>query len=82
MSYYEHYYNPEGEKTLRRYSRPVSLARFDSLNWMTSEEDLWMIGEYLCTIPHITILPPALTRKRRFMDQRLYQAGMVGGVKE
>src|SRR5262245_47734309 len=27
MSYFEHYYNPAGEKTLRAYSRPVSLRR-------------------------------------------------------
>ncbi len=29
MSYFEHYYNPAGEKTLRTYSRPVNLKRFD-----------------------------------------------------
>ncbi len=29
MSYFEHYYNAAGEKTLRAYSRPVNLARFD-----------------------------------------------------
>ena len=29
MSYFEHFFNPAGEKTLRAYSRPVSLARFD-----------------------------------------------------
>src|SRR6478752_7460841 len=31
MSYFEHYYNLDGEKTLRAYSRPLSLARFDNL---------------------------------------------------
>ena len=36
MSYFEHYYNPKGEKTLRSYSRPVSLRRFDRMNWMTA----------------------------------------------
>ena len=36
MSYFEHYYNAAGEKTLRAYSRPVNLARFDSLAWMTT----------------------------------------------
>src|SRR3954465_6787047 len=29
MSYFDHYYNPAGEKTLRAYSKPVNLARFD-----------------------------------------------------
>jgi hypothetical protein len=36
MSYFEHYYNLKREKTLRRYSRPVNLARFDSIGWMTA----------------------------------------------
>jgi hypothetical protein len=31
ISYFEHYYNLRGEKTLRRYSRPVNLVRFDSI---------------------------------------------------
>src|SRR5581483_9562374 len=46
MSYFEHYYNPAGEKALRAYSRPVNLSRFDSIGWMTAEEDLWAIQEY------------------------------------
>ena len=31
MSYFEHYFNPAGEKTLRAYSRPVNLRQFDSI---------------------------------------------------
>ncbi len=40
LSYFEHYYNLRGERTLRAYSRPVNLARLDSRHWMTSEEDV------------------------------------------
>jgi hypothetical protein len=77
MSYFEHYYNLNGEKTLRAYSRPVSLARFDRIHWMTAEEDLWKIPEYLYTISHTPILA---TRKRMWMDRRLFDAGTVGRV--
>ena len=76
LSYFEHYYNLDGEKTLRAYSRPVNLARFDSLHWMTTEEPLWPIPEYLCEIKHIPIFS-SLTR-RMYMDERLYKAGLVG----
>ena len=41
MSYFEHYYNLRREKTLRNYSRPVNLRRFDRIGWMTAEEDVW-----------------------------------------
>ena len=76
LSYFEHYYNLRGEKTLRAYSRPVNLARFDSIDWMTSEQPLWVIPEYLCTISHTPIFNG--NTRRMYMDQRLYQAGLFG----
>jgi len=78
MSYFEHYYNVKGEKTLRAYSRPVNLARFDSINWMTSEEPLWAIPEYLCEIKHTPIFNGTI--RRMYMDERLYKAGLLGRV--
>jgi hypothetical protein len=80
MSYFEHYYNLRREKTLRRYSRPVNLRRFDALGWMTAEQDVWAIPEYLCTIAHTALLPPALERGLARVDARLYRAGRVGLV--
>jgi hypothetical protein len=75
LSYFEHYYNLAGEKTLRAYSRPVNLARFDPINWMTSEDPLWAIPEYLLEIKHTAIFQPT---QRMYMDDRLYKAGLVG----
>ena len=62
MSYFEHYYNPAGEKTLRTYSRPVNLTRFDRIGWMTAERDVWEIPNHLCDIPHTPIFPPRAWR--------------------
>jgi hypothetical protein len=76
LSYFEHYYNLKGEKTLRAYSRPVNLARFDRINWMASKEPLWAIPEYLCTIKHTPIFNGIA--RRMYMDERLYKAGLVG----
>ena len=75
LSYFEHYYNLAGEKTLRAYSRPVNLARFDSIHWMVSEQPLWTVPEYLVEIKHTAIFQPT---KRMYMDERLYKAGLVG----
>jgi hypothetical protein len=77
LSFFEHYYNLKGEKTLRSYSRPVNLSRFDSIGWMTSEEPLWAIPEYLCEIKHIPIFE---STRRMYMDERLYKAGLLGSV--
>src|SRR5216117_3412406 len=43
MSYFNIYFNLRGERTLRRCSRPVNLARFDELNWMTTEKPIWLL---------------------------------------
>lgn len=80
MSYYPHYYNLKGELTLREFSRPVSLARFDRINWMTTEEELWEIGEHFYTVPHSRVLTTELERKRRMLDRRLFEAGLVGAA--
>ena len=78
MSYFEHYYNRKREKTLRTYSAPVKLTRFDHLNWITAEEDVWPIPEYLMTIRHTPLLRPGLAKKLGKVDDRLFAAGMVG----
>jgi hypothetical protein len=51
------------------------------MNWMTTEEELWEVCEYFCVVPHSRVMPPQAERKRRRMDRRLYEAGMVGAVK-
>ncbi len=80
MSYYAHYYNLKGELSLREFSRPVNLSRFDRTGWMTREEDLFDIGDYFYTVPHSPVIPVAMTRKRRLLDRRLFDAGLVGSV--
>jgi hypothetical protein len=80
MSYFEHYYNLAAEKTLRGYSRTVNLRRFDRIGWMTSEEDLWAISDYLFEIPHRPLLSAGAASRLSRVDERLYGAGMFGSV--
>jgi hypothetical protein len=78
MSYFEHYYNLAREKTLRNYSRPVNLSRFDRICWMTAEEDLWVIAEHLTQIPHTPLLRYSVGRRMARVDDRLFAAGLLG----
>lgn len=78
LSYFESYFNLRRQKTLRRYSRPVNLSRFDRLDWMTSDEDLWEIPQYLADIPHRRLLPPTIERRLSTVDRRMFDAGLVG----
>ncbi len=81
MSYFEDYYNPRGERTLRGYSQPVNLKRFDKQNWMTSEEDVWFVPEYLVKVKHSALFPHKVARALPRMDKRSYEAGMHGWVR-
>src|SRR5437016_9500953 len=78
MSYFNIYFNLRGERTLRRYSRPVNLARFDHLNWMTTEKPIWFIAEHLCEIPHTSLLTPAMEKNLTRLDRRTMSGEMVG----
>ncbi len=78
MSYFEHYFNSRGERTLRAYSRPINLARFDATGWMTAEDDPWQIPNYLTTIAHTPILPRRVAARLTPQDPRLKAAGEFG----
>ena len=78
MSYFDDYYNWDGERTLRAYSRPVSLARFDRMGWMTSEDDLWPVVEHLARIRHTPLLPRGVERRLPRLDERTYRSGLHG----
>ena len=80
MSYFEHYHNLEGEKTLRRYSSPMNLKRFDALHWMTSEEEVWEIPSAMGSLRFFSILPPGMARRLNLVDDRLRKAEKVGRV--
>src|ERR1700758_1788104 len=70
MSYFNIYFNLRFERTLRRYSRPINLRRFDRLNWMTTRKPIWFVAEHLCEIPHLALLTPAMERNLTRVDPR------------
>jgi hypothetical protein len=77
MSYFNVYFNLRWERTLRRYSRPVNLSRFDRRNWMTTEKPIWFIAEHLLEIPHISLLTPAMEKNLTRVDPRTIKGEMV-----
>jgi hypothetical protein len=78
LSYFELYFNVLGEKTLRSYSRPLDLSRFDGHEWMTAEKDLEWVGERLDALPHYPLLDEEMARHLHPVDRRLYAAGLLG----
>jgi hypothetical protein len=78
MSYFNLYFNMRRERTLRTFSRPVNLARFDPLQWMTTEKPIWFIVDYLLEIPHTKLLRPGVAKRLHRIDDRLYRAEVLG----
>lgn len=77
LSYFEVYFNLRRERSLRTFSRPVNLARFDRLEWMTTEKPLWFVAEYLFTIKHFNLLRPGMAKRLYRLDDRSFRAGCV-----
>ena len=78
LSYFDAYFNLRRDRTLRTYSNPVDLRRFDARGWMTSEKDVWFIPEYLLTISHRPLLEPWMRRALHRLDARSFKAGLTG----
>ena len=78
LSYFDVYFNMRRERTLRTFSNPVNLARFDRLGWMTTDEQLWFIAEYLFAIRHFPLLKPAMAKRLHRLDDRSFRAGCLG----
>jgi hypothetical protein len=82
LSYFNTYFNLRGERTLRRYSRPINLGRFDRDDWMTSDRSVWFIANYLCEIPHIPLLTPFQIKHLTRVDRRTFAGELVGHRKK
>jgi hypothetical protein len=78
MSYFNLYFNLRRERTLRTFSRPVNLARFDRLQWMTTEKPIWFIVYHLLEIPHTKLLKPGMAKSLHRIDKRLVLGETLG----
>jgi hypothetical protein len=78
MSYFEQYYNVKREKTLWGYTPPLNLRIFDKFGWLINDEPLDLISQRLDQMRKIFILSSKMRPKLSPVDQRSFQAGLVG----
>lgn len=76
MSYFNEYFLDSGKKTMRSFSKPFSLLRFNSM-WLTAKHDLWHIGAALDDAQHIDILPARTGNMLRKADAVEIRAGKI-----
>ena len=82
MSYFDVYFNPLGDKTMRSYSLPLDLSQFDGRRWMTTDKDLEYIGDKLNVIKHIPVITRGMIRRLNRADEDLVKAGLLGAKPE
>lgn len=77
MSYFHEYFLDNGRKTLREYSEPFDLSRFDGRDWMTSKKHLFFIPVALDRAKHRKILTPKQIQNLRPADRIEIEAGKI-----
>ena len=78
MSYFDVFYNLARQKTLRGYTLPLNLARFDRLHWLTEDAAMDKIADGLDTVRKIQVVAPSQIEALSLVEERLSQAGLVG----
>ena len=78
LSYFEDFYNVDGQKTLRSYTRPLNLQALDKLGWMWSDAGVDAVERHLSQMRKIPLLSAAMVADLSPVDKLSYQAGMLG----
>jgi len=81
MTYFESFYNVKREKSLRSYTIPLNLTRFDRYNWMQADENLERISDALDEVRTVPVLTRQMIRNLSPVDSRSYRAGLLGARK-
>jgi hypothetical protein len=67
MSYFNEYLDQHGKKTLRSYSKPVTLSKLGH-EWITSEKNVWEVPEFLIKTKHYEILTKKQIKNLKIAD--------------
>jgi hypothetical protein len=78
MSYFEWFFNLHGQKTLRSYTRPLDLSKYDQVDWMTSDRGADVIEKRLMQLKRIPLFPEETAAHLNPVDALTKQAGMLG----
>lgn len=82
MSYYDFYFNVLGDLSLRSYSLPLNLSKFDKNEWATTDDDLEYIGDKLEITRHFPVIPANIVAKLNKADKKLIEASLLGSNEE
>ena len=82
MSYFEDFFNVNGVRTLRGYTAPIDLRRFDKLNWLCDDAGADAIERSCKTARRYALITPEMAGELVPLDAREYAAGTLGSNPE
>lgn len=82
MSYFDFYFNLNGEKSLRSYSPALDLSIYNSRKWSTTDDDLEYIGDKLESMRHYPVVDDMMIKNLRKASESMMKAGMLGSNEE
>lgn len=77
MSYFEQFYNVNRVKTLRTYTLPLNLARFDRLGWEYTQEGADAIEKALLARKRHPLINAEMAAALTPVDDLTYRAGLL-----
>ncbi|MBK7134032.1 MAG: hypothetical protein IPH69_14775 [Bacteroidales bacterium] len=82
MSYFDFFFNTAGDKSLRSYSLPLNLTKYDPVNWAITEDDLEFIGDKLESMKHYPVVNNTMIKQLSKASDTVLQAGLMGSNAE
>jgi len=82
MSYFDFFFNTDGFKSLRSYSRPFDVTFFESRKWQTTDEDLEFIGDKIESLHHYPVATSGMISKLYRASETMMKAGLLGSKPE
>jgi len=82
MSYFDFFFNTAGDKSLRSYSLPLNLTKYDSVIWTTTEDDLEFIGDKLESMKHYPVVNSIMIKQLSKASDTMLKAGLMGSNAE
>jgi hypothetical protein len=77
MSYFEDFFNVNGVRTLRTYTRPLNLAAYDRAGWMETDEGVDFIEHRLLGLKRRPLLSAEAAARLTPVDALSYKSGTL-----
>jgi hypothetical protein len=82
MSYFDFFFNINGDKSLRSYSLPFNLTGFNHRNWAITDDDLEYIGDKIESLHHFPVVNTKMIKKLNKASEVMLSAGLLGSNEE